>query len=122
MKSNNRIFNYFEKRFFQIKKKIELFQNNFSTAIFFFFLGFLFGNLFGSLLSIFKEIVFWNGIITIIVLAFMELINYIIYHSPEHVFFGFNLFFEKNLLSRSLNFFKIGLMLGFFVDAFKVGS
>ena len=40
-------------------------------------------------------------------------------HKKKGIIKSYN---EKSLIVKSLSFFKIGLMIGFFVDAFKVGS
>ncbi len=161
-----------------IKKKMKYFKVYFAKYIFFLFLGFLLGNLFGSFLNIFNDLVIWNGFIILILLLSEEAISYLTYHSTKRItFFRLNfidfyilkkkfsnyfiyhfnnyikLFYrQKNNFSKkeninlynfvkinfgkikqyffckklffikSLNLFKIGILLGFFVDAFKVGS
>ncbi len=155
-----------------IKKKFLFFKMYFAKYILFLFLGFLLGNLFGSLLNIFRELLIWDGFIIILLLIIEEIISYLSYHSTKRIpFFSFhsfillkknlgnffdwysnneknksskqkkmyfltqklkfhffyqkikNYFFNKKIvLIKSLNLFKIGILLGFFVDAFKVGS
>ena len=138
MSIQTRFFQFFRKFFFILKKKLKIFQNNFSFTIFFLFFGFLCGNIFGTFLNTIREIIFWDGFIIVIILVFMEVINYFFYFSLT-----FDLSKKKikdksknkkdNLLKQNptnffiqyinhINSFKIGLMLGFFVDSFKVGS
>ena len=101
------------------------FQKHFSIEIFSLFFGFLFGNLFGTFLQTIRQFFGWDGFIVFGVLLFIEILSYIIYHRDDRSFlflWKFPLFFKKLLFWRSLNAFKLGLMLGFFIDAFKVGS
>ncbi len=141
-----------------IKKRMMFFEIYFAKGVFFLFLGFLLGNLFGSFLNIFHELIIWNGFIIILIIIVEELISYLTYHSKKrtaffalnfinlyiskkNVFLNSTLLFKKKLLNifssktkkvfllrkktffiKSLNLFKIGILLGFFVDAFKVGS
>ena len=117
-----------------LKNKVVFFEIYFASAIFFLFFGFLLGNLFGSFLNIFRESIIWNGFITLIVLLLEEVISYLIYHSKKRTPFftldfinlyfleKLNFFYKKKFFIRSLNLFKIGVLLGFFIDAFKVGS
>ena len=62
----------------------------------------------------------------------MESLNFFLYKKKKNRFFKvfqkisyFIYGFEKKqnqFVWKSLNFFKIGIMFGFFIDAFKVGS
>ncbi len=55
------------------------------------FFGFVLGNLFGSLLNIFRESIIWNGYITIYILIIEEIISYLIYRSETRTkFFALN--------------------------------
>lgn len=195
MNPKSKIFCQLNKFHFQVKKKWEVFQNIVVTSIFFLFLGFIFGNLFGTFLDFFRSFLNWDGFIIIITICLIECINFLNYKKKEksklleigqkqgfkstknfwknnlkkiHLF-DYNIkklnlskkqmplqknfqplqhfsILEKNLnkvanlFSRSktslwksknqkkmsflkiLHFYKIGLLLGFFIDAFKVGS
>lgn len=121
MKSKTRFYNFL-KKMYQVKKKI--FKINFSNAIFFLFLGFLFGNLFCTFLTNIRFF-FWDGFIILNFIFFLEIINYIVYHKKGRFFFFFwtiSLHFRETFFWKNFNYFKIGFLLGFFIDAFKVGS
>lgn len=125
MKLNTRLFDYFFSVFKETNKKLRYFQIHFSFALFYLFLGFLFGNLFGSFLSALRKIIIWDGFIIFILIAYIEIISYLIYSSSNRPFlyiYKFSFSFKNNLFLKILNYFKIGIMLGFFIDAFKVGS
>ena len=122
-------------------------------------LGFLSGNLFGSILTFLRQFFVWDGLIITMLLLTGEIISYMSYNKKIYKHFlssrrskfcvakphsyrvrvaTQNLDFllpskgkkgslsvntQINLALQSyLNFFKIGVMIGFFVDAFKVGS
>ena len=120
--------------FLQIfKEKLSFFQISFSSAIFFLFSGFLTGNLFGTFLNGIRTILPWDGFIIVSFLFFVEIISYIRYHIKGRFFLilwkfpplggGTTPFsYQKQIFWKNFNFLKIGLMLGFFIDAFKVGS
>ena len=116
---------FFQKIFIKLKEKFFFFQTSFSSSIFFLFFGFLFGNLFGTFLTWIRTLIPWDGFIVISLLFFIEVISYIRYHNAGRSFlllWKFPFSYKKRLVWKSLNFLKIGLMLGFFIDAFKVGS
>ncbi|RYE22842.1 MAG: DUF565 domain-containing protein [Sphingobacteriaceae bacterium] len=112
-------------------------------------IGFLVGNLFGTFLNTIRKYIMWDGFIILFLITFIEILNYNIYHNKNRPFLFFiqpkiirerncpsrsiemqsfvsfsykTLFYNKRFFLILLNFFKIGLMIGFFVDAFKVGS
>jgi hypothetical protein len=158
-------------------------KENFSTGIFFLFVGFVIGNLFGTFLPAIRIFFSWDGFIVLFLLFFIEFISYIRYHGKSRFFlilwnfrrpipcvdegipFWGRTFqplipfvqnrFSKEKVSldledgrsdakipqlrssattfvdgwrypakgyKSLNYFKIGFLLGFFIDAYKVGS
>lgn len=116
--------------------KVWLFDTTFAFSIFFLFFGFFCGNLFGTFLIFFRNYFVWDGFIIMLIILSIESINYLNY-KKKHDWLEknkrfFNQFkfctepvinYEKNYTwIRCLNFFKIGLLLGFFTDAFKVGS
>lgn len=134
----------------KLTTKVWLFRNNFAISVFIFFSGFICGNLFGTVLVFFRKVVPWDGFIILGTILVIECINYIhfyLFKAPQISFedeANFNkqeiawlppswqweeqTLQEKTVLAklkrwvRLLNFYKMGLLLGFFIDAFKVGS
>nr|YP_010731872.1 hypothetical chloroplast RF20 [Phyllosiphon coccidium]WDY12703.1 hypothetical chloroplast RF20 [Phyllosiphon coccidium] len=86
--------------------------------------GFLAGSMFGSIVSTIQEYSIWDGFVGIVLIIFMEIVSYLTYRTKDRPFFFFLISSQKLNQTpwRVANMFKIGLMLGFFVDAFKVGS
>ena len=107
-----------------IKNLNKVFQKSQSIlpfALFTLLCGFFFGNLFGTFIS---YITFYNWLIILLFVSFVEFINFFIYTQSIKIY-------NKNTIKsyiptkfgwKLLNYFKIGLLLGLFVDAFKVGS
>ena len=166
-------------------------------SVFSLFLGFVFGNLFGTFLNFFRHFINWDVLIITITILIVEFINYLNYYNKKNqgipklcisckttivnsnknrhlkkqkskwtgqisnffsnwfyiadknyqnsenlAFFDFSskrLLLDKRFcisckkkplnetkkqinFIKILNFYKIGLLLGFFIDAFKVGS
>ena len=123
--SETRLIRFFIKFLTNFKEKFSFFQRRFSSAIFFLFSGFLVGNLFGTFLPPIRLLLPWDGFIVILFLFFVEIISYIRYHHPGRFFlfmWKFPFYSGKELFWKNFNFLKIGLLLGFFIDAFKVGS
>ncbi len=107
------------------RKKFSFFQMSFSSAIFFLFSGFLGGNLFGTFLNGIRIFLPWDGFIVLSFLFFVEILSYIRYHMEGRFFlllWKLPFSYQKRIFWKNFNFLKIGLMLGFFIDAFKVGS
>ena len=119
---------------FDVLNKFKFIKKNFVIHIFLLFLGFICGNLFGTFIIFFRFYTSWDGFIILLLILIIEVINFIIY---TNIFYNYKLnifyyknkkknihkkkfFFYKNL--NFLNFYKMGLLLGFFIDAFKVGS
>jgi hypothetical protein len=128
---------------YKFHTKIWLFKTYFTWSLFFFFLGFMCGNLFGTFLVFFRQWVVWDGFLIMLTILFIELIHYLNFYAfktnneakPEEVqyqrsFNKLNVLTYVKILNRShfkigirlLNFYKLGLLFGFFIDAFKVGS
>jgi hypothetical protein len=107
-----RIFQILRQIIFSIKNQTEVFLNFFAESFFYLFLGFLTGNLFGTLLSTIRTFGLWDGIIILSLLGFLEFLGKLVYKS------------RKNSVKfwKFLNSWKIGIFLGFFIEAFKVGS
>ena len=93
-----------------IKKKN--FWNYFLIATCSLYSGFILGNLFGTFLNLLRTQITWDFSLLIIIILTFELLNYFIYTKE---------FFNKILLIILKNL-QIGLLFGFFIDAFKVGS
>ena len=94
-----------------LKFKTQNFQINLVLYFVSLLIGLFLGGLFGTLLPFFRNKLIWDGFILIGVLGTVECINAIVY--------------KKIIDSKWLkitNICKIGLLLGFFIDAFKVGS
>ena len=92
-------------------------RNNFLPMISVLLFGFLSGNLFGTVLTFVRRFVMWDGFVVALLITVIEVLSYLSY-KPRH---------SKSLrtcssTAKALNFFKVGMMIGFFVDAFKVGS
>lgn len=90
----------------------------------FLLIGFLVGNLFGTFLNTIRRYITWDGGIVFFLITLIEIFNYNVYHNEKRPFFFFllNPKIVKRSFWKSFHFLKIGLMVGFFVDAFKVGS
>ena len=117
---------------FSLQRKIFFFKKVFSFALFSLFFGFLVGNLFGTFLNTIRSFIFWDGFIIFIIVFIMELLNCVLYNhffnkkkkQPFVPLFpskkGFSLTLVINW--KTMNILKIGILFGFFIDAFKVGS
>ena len=109
---------------------INFFEKKFTLSIFFLFLGFICGNLFGTFLNFFRTIIYWDGIIILIIILVIEFIHFLNYANKDKLkIFKTLVYFKKLTIDikkifflQILNFYKLGLLLGFFTDAFKVGS
>ena len=88
------------------------FWNSFLIATCSLYCGFIFGNLFGTFLNLLRTKITWDFSLLIMILLTFELLNYFIY--TKKIFNKILLILLKNL--------QIGLLFGFFIDAFKVGS
>lgn len=114
MKLETRFLFFFKQFFLVIKQKLFFFEKNFSIALFFLFLGFIFGNLFGTFLNKIRSYIVWDGFTILILIILFETISFFTYHKKHNL--------KKKFFWTTANYFKIGLMFGFFIDAFKVGS
>lgn len=124
---NTRIFEILTQINLNIRKKSVLFQKIFTISLICLFSGFSVGNLFGTFLNDLRNFQIWDGFIICFILLIVEIINFLNYSTSKlpaallqrHVIYVVD--YGKKL-SQCLNYFKIGLLFGFFVDAFKVGS
>lgn len=115
---------FIKRSFFETKNKYLFFKKYFSLGIFFLFLGFLLGNIFGTFLNIFRNYLIWDGLIVFFIIFFCEIVNYHIYTKKKKLshIFTWPFKFPVAIFWKFLNYFKIGILFGFFIDAFKVGS
>ncbi len=125
MKIETRIVFFINKFSIYLKRKNSFFKEVFSFALFTLFFGFLIGNLFGTFLNTIRSFIFWDGFIISIILFIMEFLNFLLYNKTKRFFFLFqkiSYYSNNQIIWKSLNYLKIGIMFGFFIDAFKVGS
>ena len=114
-------------RLIRIKIKTQYLRQNFLNMLCIFLIGFLSGNLFGTILNNLRNWVRWDGFIIVGLIATIEAISYFSYKNKLRKSYPFkrlqsNFHLTVHKRTQYLNFFKIGIMVGFFVDAFKVGS
>jgi hypothetical protein len=119
MRLNRRVGGLLASGRLEIERKVAGLTPFLSATLFFLFLGFVAGNLFGTFLAGLRPILRWDGYIILSVLGFIEITNYGFYDPSLDIPF---LPSRGAPIWKMCQFFKIGLMLGFFVDAFKVGS
>lgn len=107
------------------QNRIRPFRSYFSTILLSLLFGFLLANIFGTFLGVLRNAIAWDGFVILGILFFVEVTNCLIYHplkirSQQIAFDSAKR--KKEMMYRIVNSFKIGLLLGFFVEAFKVGS
>ena len=88
-----------------------------SLSIIFFYFGFLIGNLFGTFLNSLRNRFLENITVLFSILILFEILNYLIYDKRF-----FNKFNSLKNLQYSLKNLQFGILLGFFIDAYKIGS
>ena len=119
-----RFFSLLQKYTSYVIKRIQFLHNNLTLLLFLLFIGFLTGNIFGTFLNSLRPYLPWDGWIVIILVFTIEICNYATYHPPNRHFCVCIIhpkIIQKKIW-KFLNYFKLGLMVGFFIDAFKVGS
>ena len=130
MKINTNFLKILTSLIFSNQIHINFFEKKFTLSIFFLFFGFICGNLFGTFLNFFRNVIYWDGMIILIIILVIEFIHFLNYtHKNKLKIFKTLLYFKKLTINikkifflQILNFYKLGLLLGFFTDAFKVGS
>jgi len=125
MKIETRIVFFINQLKVYLNRKFFFFKEVFSFALFTLFVGFLIGNLFGTFLNTIRYFIFWDGLIIFLILSIMELLNFILYNKAKRFFVisqKISYYPNNQIIWKSLNYLKIGIMFGFFIDAFKVGS
>ena len=101
-----------------INKKLTKLKKNFLSFLFFLFFGFFLGNLFGTLVDSIRKLNVADSFLILVLIFIIEYINFIVYNKNNKK----SNFQFKITLYNFLNVFKIGILLGFFIDSFKVGS
>ena len=114
MKYLTRYYSQFNNNIEFITRKILKLKKNFLSFLLFFFLGFFVGNLFGTFVEYIKLINISNSLLIFILIILNEFINFCVYSKKKTIY--------KIKLYNFLNALKIGTLLGFFVDSYKVGS
>ena len=125
MKIETRIIFFINQLKVYLSRKNSFFKEVFSFALFTLFFGFLIGNLFGTFLNTIRSFIFWDGLIIFIILFIIELLNFILYNKYKRFFVIYqkiSYYPNNQIIWKSLNYLKIGILFGFFIDAFKVGS
>ena len=105
------LFDFITKKFIKLK-------TNFLLFLFLLFAGFFFGNLFGTFVDSIRKLNIADSFLILILILFTEFINFIVYNNYRKK--AANLIKSKKF--NFLNAFKIGVLLGIFIDSFKVGS
>ena len=97
-------------KFFRLKKTFfsKNFHNSFLESACSFYFGLIIGNLFGTFLNFLRKKIVWDGMLLLLIVFFFEFFNFLIY--------------KKSVKKPFLKNLQIGLLFGFFIDAFKVGS
>ena len=118
-----RLFRIIRQIVFNSKYQFALFQNVFTTSIFYLFIGFVTGSGFCNILSLIRETQIWDGFVIFFMLFFFEKIGKRVYsRSQVESVTQSNGTLSTQRFLKFLNCWKTGVLLGFFVDAFKVGS
>lgn len=117
--------NYLTRYYFQLSQffkflnqKLEKLKKNFLSFLVILFLGFFMGNLFGTLVESIRKLNIADSILIFTIILLNEIINFIVYRANDKKFYSV----LRLKLYNFLNIFKIGVLLGFFIDSFKVGS
>jgi Protein of unknown function (DUF565) len=110
----------------QLNTRLQLTRENISFHLFCLVGGFFLGNIFGTFLNVLRGIFHWDGLIILAFIFLCEFISFQTYRPIAEAKTRATLIRAQEsvyILSwRPLNLIKLGLLFGFFVDAFKVGS
>lgn len=108
-----RLFKIITQIIFNIKRQFIKFQAQFTTNILYLFIGFITGSAFGTFfLSFIRLSGLWDGAIIFLLLVWFEQIGKRVYQPT----------YKQKETLKLINCWKTGVILGFFIDAFKVGS
>ena len=123
--TNPRALSLLKALIFYLQCRIQLFQSSFATMLLSLLLGFLLANIFGTFLGALRCATIWDGFVIFGLVVLVEVISCARYQTlqpPPVGVISFAPTKNQNLFWRLTNNFKVGLLLGFFVEAFKVGS
>lgn len=109
-----RLFRIIRQLFLNCKSQFAFFQNAFTASLFFLFIGFVTGSCFCTILGLISYSNLSDGFIIILMLFFFERVGKLVYNRPDS--------YKTQRLLKFIHCWKTGILLGFFVDAFKVGS
>nr|WEM32163.1 hypothetical protein Ycf20 [Ostreobium sp. TRHA14-720] len=117
--------NYLTRYYFQLNKifnflikKLKRLKENFLSFLLLLFFGFFIGNLFGTFINLIRQFNIPDSVLIFLIILINEFINFIVYRQKQNRL-------NSTLIIKLYNFlniFKIGILLGFFIDSFKVGS
>nr|YP_006666467.1 hypothetical chloroplast RF20 [Trebouxiophyceae sp. MX-AZ01]AFQ93822.1 hypothetical chloroplast RF20 [Trebouxiophyceae sp. MX-AZ01] len=110
-----------------LQRQIGRSRLSFSAVLFSLLLGFVAANLFGTALGMLRKAASWDGMILLGLIVLIEATNHLAYCPPSaqggtSEVAPLPLLTRPIAASRLANSFKVGVLLGFFVEAFKVGS
>lgn len=111
-----RLFRIIRQIFLNSKSQFVLFQNVFTASLFFLFIGFVTGSSFCTILGLIRHSNLWDGLVIIGMLFLFERVGKQVYNRVR------SSSTKNQRLLKFINCWKTGILLGFFVDAFKVGS
>jgi hypothetical protein len=110
----------------QLNTRLQLTRENISFHLFCLVGGFFLGNIFGTFLNVLRGIFHWDGLIILAFIFLCEFISFQTYRPIAEAKTRATPIRAQESVSilswRPLNLIKLGLLFGFFVDAFKVGS
>ena len=101
-----------------INKKLLKLKKNLLAFVLILFFGFFIGNLFGTFVTTIRNYHIADSLLIFLIISLTELMNFTVYNRYKR---KKNFYLIVNV-SDFLNSFKIGVLLGFFIDSFKVGS
>lgn len=105
-----RLFRIIRQLLLNSQDQLNQFQQVLTTSILYLFIGFITGSAFCTILSINKP--FPDALVIFFLLFLFEKIGKLVYQPRK----------KQITLYKLINCWKTGLLLGFFIDAFKVGS
>ena len=101
-----------------ITTKLVKLKEGFLSFLILLFIGFFFGNLFGTVVDSIRKFNIADSLLIFIILLLNEFINF-------NVYSRYKLEISTKTRSKKLSFLnalKVGFLLGIFIDSFKVGS
>lgn len=89
----------------------------FPVALLCLLVGFYCGNIFASTLATWRAGVIWNGLLGLLLMIAFECLNSVLYKPRKISNWAYSI-----PIMQLINNWKIGFLLGIFVDSFKVAS